>query len=296
MNDEYRKLNYNTEALKIIHDVFSYDMTGDLKYLFDHDYFECVEFLLNKYGAAKDDYFVDEYCSAKGKHSGTKDGLFCHHIYEFEYPLISRPEVARMHPFELQKKEYLCYCNILEHLILHIKIDDEYRDHDHTCGTTIICQNIAKYLNVNPTTLLPWEENCRSVVINDNKNLENLSNIIGYVFVSDYILNKEFCFDLTKILGSATYSISMIMFDLLGGSVGHWRYELPYYKMTEVCKKECYPVHFNYAHDKISDCSDKIWEVTEKLEDKGYIYRTNIYQIIAKNLPFNKIKAYRKGD
>lgn len=266
MNDEYRKLNYNTEALKIIHDVFSYDMTGDLKYLFDHDYFECVEFLLNKYGAAKDNYFVDEYCSAKGKHSRTKDGLFCHHIYEFEYPLISRPEVARMHPFELQKKEYLCYCNILEHLILHIKIDDEYRNHDHTCGTTIICQNIAKYLTANPTTLLSWEENCRSVVINDKTSIVSIRNIIAYIFVSDYILNKEYRFNLVKILESNNYSVLMLKH--LKTAIYHWSHYLCCCRITEICKKEYYWTHFVYAYNTISDCCNKLLEIEEKLKEK----------------------------
>ena len=82
-----------------------------------------VAHLLNKYGAAKYDYFCNESCKSKNsKISRTQEGLFCHHIDENKEILLSTPEIARQRPFEYQKANRLVYANYLEHLLLHIKI------------------------------------------------------------------------------------------------------------------------------------------------------------------------------
>ena len=87
-------------------------------------YYELQDYLLKKYGSAKYDYFTNSECKYKNKKvSRTKEGLYCHHMDEDEGGNLSNPPQARQQCFEWQKKERLVYCNAIEHLILHIKIN-----------------------------------------------------------------------------------------------------------------------------------------------------------------------------
>ena len=86
-------------------------------------YSELVDYLLKKYGPAKCDYFRTEACKSKNpKVSRTSEGLYCHHIDEDKAIMLCNDKFAANNPFEYQKAERLVYCNALEHLILHIKI------------------------------------------------------------------------------------------------------------------------------------------------------------------------------
>lgn len=85
-------------------------------------YDDQITYLLGKYGRAKNDYFDSESCQRKNKISRTSEGLYCHHIREDVAYNLSDPRDACRNPFEYQKAENLVYCNILEHLSLHIKI------------------------------------------------------------------------------------------------------------------------------------------------------------------------------
>ena len=92
-------------------------------------YVELVEYLLKKYGAAKEDYFINDSFSTKNKRvSRTKEGLYCHHIDEDKAIMLSNDQYAKNNPFSYQKAERLVYCNVLEHLLLHIKIAEEPRN------------------------------------------------------------------------------------------------------------------------------------------------------------------------
>ena len=87
-------------------------------------YYELQDYLLKKYGSAKYDYFTEPECKYKNrKVSRTKEGLYCHHMDEDEGGNLSNPPQARQQSFEWQKKERLVYCNLIEHLILHMKIN-----------------------------------------------------------------------------------------------------------------------------------------------------------------------------
>ena len=87
-------------------------------------YYELQEYLLKKCGPAKYDYFTKPECIYKNKKvSRTKEGLYCHHMDEDEGGNLSNPPQARQQCFEWQKKERLVYCNAIEHLILHMKIN-----------------------------------------------------------------------------------------------------------------------------------------------------------------------------
>lgn len=94
-------------------------------------YQELVDYLLAKYGAAKYDYFCSETCKSKNpKVARSQEGLECHHIDEDKAIMLSNPRWATRNPFEYQKADRLVYCNVLEHLILHIKIVEEPRNVD----------------------------------------------------------------------------------------------------------------------------------------------------------------------
>ena len=87
-------------------------------------YYNLLDYLIQKYGSAKYDYFTSEECKYKNKKvTRTKEGLYCHHMDEDEGGNLSNPSQAKIQPFAWQKKERLVYCNAIEHLILHMKIN-----------------------------------------------------------------------------------------------------------------------------------------------------------------------------
>lgn len=123
-------------------------------------YEELVGYLLQKYGGAKYDYFPNEECRSKNKKvTRTKEGLYCHHIDEDKGGNLANAFQARMQSYEWQRKERLVYCNILEHLILHIKIavlrqrrllytHTDIPDFFTTGGIYLICEEInSMFLN-----------------------------------------------------------------------------------------------------------------------------------------------------
>ena len=86
-------------------------------------YYDLQSYLLNKYGPVKYDYFANAECRSRSKKiSRTNEGLYCHHMDEDKGANLSDPISAQRQPYEWQKKDRLVYCNVLEHLILHIKI------------------------------------------------------------------------------------------------------------------------------------------------------------------------------
>jgi len=91
-------------------------------------YRELCSYLQSKYGMSDYDYFPNKECKTKNrKVSRTAEGLFCHHTFEDRYDNLSIPQQARYYPYDAQKKENLAYCNYLEHLILHLKINANAR-------------------------------------------------------------------------------------------------------------------------------------------------------------------------
>ena len=99
----------------------------ELKYEKSLSYEQLIRYLLEKYGAAEYDYFCNSDCKTKDKRvPRTKEGLICHHICEKYALRLSDYMCAIREPFEYQKAENLCYCNYLEHLLLHIKIAYDY--------------------------------------------------------------------------------------------------------------------------------------------------------------------------
>ncbi len=91
-------------------------------------YQELVDFLIEKYGKVPGSYFLtDTYKSANPKIKRGKEGLFVHHIDEDKAVMLSTVDVIKSqnYPWEWQQGDRLVYCDLLEHLLLHIKIMEE---------------------------------------------------------------------------------------------------------------------------------------------------------------------------
>ena len=89
------------------------------------EYDELTVYLKEKYGPAKYDYFCNESCkTVNRKASRSSEGLQCHHIDEDKYSNLSSPALAKQHSFDYQKKDRLVYCNLIEHCLLHHKINE----------------------------------------------------------------------------------------------------------------------------------------------------------------------------
>ena len=85
-------------------------------------YCELCDYLVSKYGASEYDYFLTEDCISQNKKvKRGKEGLYCHHRDEDKGANLSGCQ-AQKQPFRWQKADRLVYCNLIEHLILHIKI------------------------------------------------------------------------------------------------------------------------------------------------------------------------------
>lgn len=156
-------------------------------------YYELVEYLKDKYGEAKYDYFHTETCKTKNrKVTRTSEGLLCHHIEEVRGDLLSTPEIAARYPYEWQKKENLVYCNYIEHLILHIKVDiirARLRPISAFggCGIPMICGEINEMYTKEPK--LQWKKNCLNVIQENQEDYIKLLKVI--VLYSETVLKKR---------------------------------------------------------------------------------------------------------
>lgn len=162
----------------------STEIKNQLKMTYD----ELVDYLLKKYGPAQYDYFCNESCKSKNsKVSRTNEGLYCHHIDENKAILLSNDKFAVNNPFEYQKANRLVYCNVLEHLILHIKIVEEPKNENvnqmeiQGIGGAVcfICPQINDYFN--------GYEFKQQYLINIFSLIEN--NFNDYIDILEYFLD-----------------------------------------------------------------------------------------------------------
>lgn len=106
----------------VLNDAKGYKLT-DIHKLLLLDYEGACDFLKKKYGAISQPYFLNENCkSPNNKIKRTSEGLVIHHIDEDKTAMLSTSSDALNAPWAYQQGERLVYCNMLEHLILHIKI------------------------------------------------------------------------------------------------------------------------------------------------------------------------------
>lgn len=86
-------------------------------------YVELVEYLTNKYGRVTGAYFCNEAMKGQNKKiSRSSEGLEIHHIMEDRAIMLCDSKYAQQSPWEYQLPHNLVYCNIFEHLLLHIRI------------------------------------------------------------------------------------------------------------------------------------------------------------------------------
>lgn len=182
---------YCIGEIKKIHAMSS----DDLRHQMEMDYDKQIEYLLNKYGPAKSDYFISENNLTKNRSiSRTSEGLECHHIDENIIPTLSDPDIASIYSYDYQRKERLVYCNLLEHLLLHIKIgqDRYYENHKTmevnrsiseliTHGVNMLSMQINR-LYEEDGSKLRWEQNCYEA-IRDNYDvyIEMLKNFQYFI-------------------------------------------------------------------------------------------------------------------
>lgn len=133
-------------------------------------YSQLVDYLKGKYGHAQYDYFTTPAFRSKNqKARRTSEGLYCHHIMERIGANLGNERVASLYPFEWQEKEYLVYCNALEHLLLHFRID-VIRQSEHFSfpseisvlrnpGTLLVLADIND-LYMQKGTITKWRQRC----------------------------------------------------------------------------------------------------------------------------------------
>lgn len=120
----YKKYGLSDEEIAFIESkVKPMDGTSYYESMLKMSYQDIVSALLKKYGSAKHNYFKDTACKTKNPLvTRTNEGLFCHHIDEDKAIMLCNDKFAANNPFEYQKADRLVYCNLLEHLLLHVKI------------------------------------------------------------------------------------------------------------------------------------------------------------------------------
>lgn len=120
----YKKYGLSDEEIAFIESkVKPMDGTSYYESMLKTNYQDIVSALLKKYGSAKHNYFKDTACKIKNPLvTRTNEGLFCHHIDEDKAIMLCNDKFAVNNPFEYQKAYRLVYCNLLEHLLLHVKI------------------------------------------------------------------------------------------------------------------------------------------------------------------------------
>ena len=94
---------------------------GEYKKVKDMTYLDYCDYLQRKYGISEYDYMTKAF-SKNNKCTRTKEGLVVHHIDSDKGIMLSTKEYAMKYPFEWQTKEHLVYCDLLEHLLLHVLI------------------------------------------------------------------------------------------------------------------------------------------------------------------------------
>lgn len=106
--------------------------------LLQMSYQQLVDYYLKKYGPVPKNYFTKNLTKTVGITRG-KEGLFIHHIDEDKMILLSNK--IEQHPVvqggfltekqikmiynDFQQADRLVYCDLLEHLLLHVKIMEE---------------------------------------------------------------------------------------------------------------------------------------------------------------------------
>lgn len=136
----------------------------------DLDYFAYCDYLQDKYGLGNYDYMSKSF-KKNSKSSRTSEGLYAHHKMEFYVPSLSEPDWASQYPWEFQAKENIVYCDLLEHLYLHLLIAEECDDRlKFILGFGGIIDYFVPELNdiySGWVTRQAWRQNCHDRIKDD---------------------------------------------------------------------------------------------------------------------------------
>ena len=155
-------------------------------------YREYCAYLQNKYGKPVANYMTVNY-NKIAKNSRTAEGLYCHHIFEDMAIKLSEKEFAQKNPFEWQLAENLCYCDLLEHLFLHILICEKPNSNHNITEITglggVINFMIPELNDVYSgfKSRATWQQNCHNLILNNKdvylelvKRFKNLKKYAPY--------------------------------------------------------------------------------------------------------------------
>ena len=135
-------------------------------------YAKYCDYLQNKYGISSYNYMTERW-EKNPKCSRTMEGLVAHHKYEDHAIRLSKKEYAMKHPFEWQLAKNIIFCDLLEHLFLHILICEEAiksnTQHKLLGIRGILCYMIPELNDVYGgwKSQKQWEINCHNQIIND---------------------------------------------------------------------------------------------------------------------------------
>lgn len=138
----------------------------------NYNYSEYCDYLQEKYGIGLCDYMRPSW-TKNTKVTRTKEGLYAHHKYEDHTIMLSHPEYAKNNPYEWQLKENIVYCDLLEHLFLHILICENpsvNKNENEAVGVGGVVNHIVPELNDVYSGFVAkqaWQLNCHTAVIND---------------------------------------------------------------------------------------------------------------------------------
>lgn len=176
------------------------ETTNKLHYyisLLNLSYNQAVETLLLKHGCATSEYYKEKSYNrflngeiksiTKGKYHRTKEGLYCHHIDEFEFENLSNTDFIKeyRYPYEYQKKDRLVYCDLIEHLILHTLIAKQTNGERGFTGYITFIRPTVEDWYVNETEPKPeWMKICKEKSYLNPNQINILLNQI------DIVINK----------------------------------------------------------------------------------------------------------
>lgn len=159
-------------------------------------YREYCNYLKEKYGESKLDYFTPEF--KKNKVGRTSEGLYCHHIYEDTAIMLSEPKAAIHNPFEYQLAKNLCYCDLLEHLFAHILIHEEHDRIVFGCGIDAFLIPELNDFYSGWKTKQAWRINCHNKIKDDK---EVYLTLIKRLKEKNLITEDSYCLSLNEHYG-----------------------------------------------------------------------------------------------
>lgn len=148
----------------------------DLELQWPMSYYEQLAYLKKKYGKVPRNYFATPDCKSKSVGiTRASEGLFIHHDFEFapednRVNDLSKQFNARFWPWKYQLAENLTYCNWLEHLMLHLKINLLRKEqlgfyvNDGVVNFLVPDLNIMYAYKFNIDTIPSWKLMCFNII------------------------------------------------------------------------------------------------------------------------------------